>query len=104
MLEKYLMHGQTFNPLFKHFRPCVYHDKPFSFDAVPFLWMMKEKSKSDNPHYSQQASIYELDYKPELEEEIDVQLGFEGNHWVQHPHNQKVLLDSFLDASKSNNH
>src|SRR5258706_8182113 len=88
------------NPLFKHFRPCLYHDKPFSFDAVPFLWMIKRNSKGDNPHYSQQASIYELDYKPELEEEIDSKLGFQGNHWVQHSHNQKVLLDSFFSCLK----
>jgi hypothetical protein len=40
------------NPLFKHFRPCIYYDKPFSFDAVPFLWMIKRKSKNDK-HYSQ---------------------------------------------------
>lgn len=91
---------RNINPLFKHFRPCIYHDKPFSFDAVPFLWMIKENSKSKNPHYSQQASVYELDYKPELEEEIDTKLGFEGNHWVQHPHNQKVLLNAFFGCLK----
>lgn len=90
----------SINPLFKHFRPCVYQDKPFSFDAVPFLWMIKENSKSDHPHRSQQARIYELDYKPELEAEVDAKLGFDGNHWVQHPHNQKVLLDSFFGCLK----
>jgi energy-coupling factor transporter ATP-binding protein EcfA2 len=83
------------NPLFKHFRPCIYHDKPYSFDAVPFLWMIKDKN-----HYSQQANIYELDYKPELEAEIDSKLGFAGNHWVQHQHNQKVLLDAFFGCLK----
>jgi len=88
------------NPLFKHFRPCVYHHKPFSFNAVPFLWMMKEKGKGDSPHFSQQADIYELDYKAELEEEVDNKLGFEGNNWVQHSHNQKVLLDAFFGCLK----
>ena len=86
------------NPLFKHFRPCIYYDKPFSFDAVPFLWMIKGNSKEN--HYSQQANIYELDYKPELEAEIDSQLGFEGNNWVQHQYNQKVLLDAFFGCLK----
>ena len=84
------------NPLFKHFRPSIYHHKPFSFNAVPFLWMNKEKAKSDSPHYSKQSDIYELDYKTELEEAVDNELGFEGNNWVQHPHNQKVLLDAFF--------
>lgn len=88
------------NPLFKHFRPCLYHHKPFSFNAVPFLWMMKEKGNSNNPHFSQQANIYELDYKTELEEEVDGQLGFEGNNWVQHAHNQEVLLNAFFGCLK----
>jgi hypothetical protein len=84
------------NPLFKHFRPCIYQHKPFSFNAVPFLWMMKETANSEIPHYSRLADIYELDYKEELEEEIDQKLGFSGNKWVQHPHNQKVLLNAFF--------
>lgn len=84
------------NPMFKHFKPCIYNSKPFSFNAVPFLWMMKETAQSDCPHYSQQADIYELDYREDLEDEIDQKLGFNGNIWVQHPHNQKVLLDAFF--------
>jgi hypothetical protein len=88
------------NPMFSHFKPCDYHHKPFSFDAVPFLWMLKEKEKSDYPNYSQQATIYELDYKPELESQVDAKLGFEGNQWVQHPHNQKILLDAFFGCLK----
>ncbi|HEY5464031.1 MAG TPA: AAA family ATPase [Hanamia sp.] len=88
------------NPMFAHFKPCDYYHKPFSFDAVPFLWMLKEKEKSTYPNYSQQASIYELDYKSELESEVDAKLGFEGNQWVQHPHNQKILLDAFFGCLK----
>jgi hypothetical protein len=88
------------NKMFAHFQPCDYYHKPFSFDAVPFLWMLKEKEKSNFPNYSQQASIYELDYKPELESEVDAKLGFEGNQWVQHPHNQKILLDAFFGCLK----
>jgi hypothetical protein len=88
------------NPMFSHFKPCDYYHKPFSLDAVPFLWMLKEKEKSDYPNYSQQANTYELDYKPELESQVDAKLGFEGNQWVQHPHNQKVLLDAFFGCLK----
>lgn len=98
------------NPLYKEFLPGIYHHKPFSFNVVPFLWMLKAKSKIDRkqlerdptlyPHKSLKAELYELDYKPELEEEVDKELGFDGNTWVQHPHNQKVLLDSFFGCLK----
>lgn len=88
------------NKLFKEFGPGKYLHKPFSINAVPFLWMMKGKSSDKPPHFSEKAATYELDYKPELEEEVDRRLGFEGNIWVQHPHNQKVLLDSFFGCLK----
>jgi len=90
-----LPHAWTgINPLYKDYLPAKYHHKRFSFNAVPFLWMMKGTAK-DN-HYSEKAHIYELDYKADLEQEIDEKLGFEGNTWVQHPHNQKVLLNAFF--------
>lgn len=96
-----LKHAWTdINPMFREYRPGTYHHKPYSFNVVPFFWMMKENAKQKNPHFSEKASMYELDYRPELEEEIDKQLGFEGNIWVQHPHNQKVLLDGFFDCLK----
>lgn len=88
------------NPLFKDFKPGVYHHKPYSFNAVPFLWMMKGKATDECPHYSEKANVYELDYKVELEQQIDEKLGFQGNIWVQHPHNQRVLLDSFFGCLK----
>lgn len=94
------------NPLFKHLKPCLYLHKPFSFNAVPFLWMMKSKAKlsrdeernGNYPHRSEKAETYELDYDVDLEEEVDKQLGFPGNIWVQHPQNQKVLLDAFFNC------
>ena len=89
-----------FNALFKDFLPLKYFHKPFSFNAVPFLWMMKNKGSADSPHYSEKAGTYELDYDSNLEKEVDQKLGFEGNTWVQHPHNQKVLLDAFFGCLK----
>ncbi len=88
------------NPLFKEFKPGIYHHKAFSLNAVPFLWMMKNKAKEDPPHFSEKADLFELDYDPDLEANVDAQLGFEGNIWVQHPHNQKVLLDAFFGSLK----
>jgi len=98
------------NPMYKEFLPGIYHHKPYSFNAVPFLWMLKakgnldpkelERDRSLYPHKSLKAEVYELDYIPELEEEIDKNLGFSGNTWVQHAHNQKVLLDAFFRCLK----
>lgn len=88
------------NPLFKEFVPGTYQHKPFSINAIPFLWLMKGKSADKHPHLSEKATLYELDFKPDLEEEIDRKLGFEGNIWVQHPHNQQVLLDAFFGCLK----
>ncbi len=28
------------NPMYKEFLPGPYHHKPYSFNAVPFLWML----------------------------------------------------------------
>lgn len=91
------------NPLFKDFRPCKYDHKPFSFNAVPFAWLMKSTAKpnvnydpDDRPHKSVKAQQFEVNYKPELEEVIDPKLGFEGNIWVQSAENQKALLDTFF--------
>jgi hypothetical protein len=91
------------NPLFSEFRACKYHHKPYSLNAIPFFWMMKSPANpnykfnpNDRPHKSLKALEYEVDYKTDLEEEIDNKLGFEGNIWVQHPDNQKALLDTFF--------
>ena len=93
------------NSLFSEFRPCKFHHKPYSFNAVPFFWMMKSVAEpnyrynpTDRPHKSIKALEYEIDYKTDLEEEIDRKLGFEGNIWVQHPQNQKALLDTFFEC------
>jgi len=96
-----LEHSWTkINPMFKEFKPGIYFHKPFSFNAVPFLWMMKNKGNDENPHYSEKADVFELSYDPDLEESVDVNLGFEGNIWVQHPANQKILLDAFFGCLK----
>jgi hypothetical protein len=91
------------NPMFKEYGPCVFHHKPYSFNAVPFRWMIKSPAEpnyhfelTDRPHKSAKAIQYEVGYSPDLEQEIDRQLGFEGNIWVQDPQNQKALLDTFF--------
>lgn len=100
------------NPMYRQFLPGSYHHKPYSFNAVPFLWMLKAKGKLEQkeverdrslyPHKSIKAELFELDYRPELEDEVDINLGFNTNTWVQHSHNQKVLLDAFFGCLKPN--
>ena len=65
------------NRLFDGFRPGVFHHKPYSFNAVPYLWMMKSTANPnydydphDRPHKSKKALEFEVDYKPELEAEV----------------------------------
>ncbi|MGV3137880.1 ATP-dependent DNA helicase [Brevibacillus agri] len=82
------------NPLFKNFLPGIYHHKPYSINAVPFLWMMKNAET----HQSDKALTYELAYDPEKEKKV--KLGFDRNIWVQHPDNQKELLDAFFGCLK----
>ncbi|MGH9971495.1 MAG: AAA family ATPase [Pyrinomonadaceae bacterium] len=91
------------NRLFDDFGPGQFHHKPYSFSAVPYLWMMKSTANpnfdfnpNDRPHKSVKALEFEVDYKTELEDEVDQKLNFEGNIWVQHPENQKALLDTFF--------
>lgn len=97
-----------YNVLYKEYLPGDYHHKVYSFNAVPFAWMMKAKAtvsdweKARDPsifeHRSAKAQQFELAYDPELEEVVDEKLGFDGNTWVQHPQNQQLLLDSFFGA------
>jgi hypothetical protein len=91
------------NPLFKAYGPCRFLHKAYSFNAVPFRWMIKSLAEpnyhfdpTDRPHKSSKAIQFEVDYSPDLEQDIDEQLGFEGNIWVQHPQNQRALLDTFF--------
>ncbi len=89
-----------FNPLFKDLKSCIYSHKPYSFNAVPFLWMIKNKGSDEKPHYSEKANTFELNYNTQLEQDVDEKLGFTGNRWVQHPNNQKTLLDAFFSCLK----
>jgi len=91
---------KDYNTLFKDFKAGIYYHKPYSINAVPFLWMMKNKGIETPAHYSEKGTLFELDYSQDLEAKVDAQLGFEGNIWVQHPHNQKVLLDAFFGSLK----
>jgi len=90
------------NDLYREYQDGTFIHKPFSYSSVPFLWMMKSKAKDG--HFSEKASTYGLDYNPDLEEEIGEYLGDynEKNMWVQHPENQKIMLESFYSCLKEN--
>lgn len=81
--------------LYAHYKDTPLKIPPYSFSAVPFLWMMKDPKT----HESEKAKELERDYEPSLEPE----LGFP-SIWVQNARNQKVLLDAFassLEVKKS---
>ena len=87
------------NKLFSEFMPAIIVHKPYSINAVPFRWMLKDQ----NTQASEMANTYNLDYDPQKEEDICVPLGFRPN-WVQHRDNQRELLNSFfgcLEPKKS---
>jgi hypothetical protein len=90
------------NDLYREYGSGTFIHRPFSYSSVPFLWMMKSKAKDG--HASEKAITYNLDYKPELEEEIGEYLGDynERNIWIQHPENQKTMLESFYGCLREN--
>ena len=79
------------NKLFEQFLPVRFTHKPYSINAVPFKWMLKD-SKSNS---SEMAELYGLAYDPEKEEAICGKLGFRPS-WVQDRDNQRELLNSFF--------
>jgi hypothetical protein len=90
------------NNVYREYLPGTFIHKPFSYSSVPFLWMRKSKAKDG--HISEKALTYGLDYNPELEKEIGEFLGKynEKNMWIQHPENQKIMLESFFGCLKEN--
>jgi len=90
------------NDLYREYGPGTFVHKPFSYSSIPFLWMMK--AKAQDGHASEKADTYGLDYKPELEEEIGEFLGDynKKNTWIQHPDNQRTMLESFYGCLKVN--
>jgi len=90
------------NDLYREYGNGTFIHKPFSYPSIPYLWMMKSIAK--NGHISEKAKTYGLDYKPDLEMEIGEYLGDfnEKNTWIQHPENQKTMLESFYGCLKEN--
>lgn len=88
LVHSYKRYG---NKLFDNFLPAKFTYKPFSFNAVPFRWMLKDSKNN----YSEMAETYGLDYDPDKEEVLCEKLGFRPS-WVQDRDNQRELLDSFF--------
>jgi hypothetical protein len=79
------------NKLFVDFLPAPVIHKPFSFNAVPFRWLLKDK----DTNASELAELYGLEYDCAKETVVSELLGFSPN-WVQHRDNQRELLNSFF--------
>ena len=76
------------NKDYNHFLPTDFRIPPYSFAAIPFRWMMKDKD-----HQSIIAQYYELDYDPNIEPKLPFY-----TNWVQDHQNQRSLLDTFFNA------
>ena len=79
------------NDTYRKFKRTTFELPAFSFDAVPFRWMMRREA-------SDLAERFELDYRAELEEAVDQEAALNSPIWVQHEHNQRVLLDTFFSS------
>jgi hypothetical protein len=63
---------------------------PYSLEATPFRWMMREEAK-------QYAAVWGIEYDEALEERADELMGWKPS-WLQDHRNQLALLDSFFSG------
>lgn len=94
LIHKYKQNG---NSNFQEFRDITFTHKPFSINAVPFRWMLKDNKSNE----SEMAQRYDIEYDTDKEEKVNNMLGFRPN-WVQHRDNQLSLLDSFFSCLEPN--
>jgi energy-coupling factor transporter ATP-binding protein EcfA2 len=79
------------NEEYRRFKPTSYELPAYSADCVPFRWMLREPA-------AEVSSELNLPYQIELEEDVDRIAGLNSPVWVQHAHNQQLLLDTFFSA------
>lgn len=72
------------NGAHQHFAPTPFRMPAYSADAIPFLWMQRERMG----HYAQLHAL-------NVREEREPDLGFK-TKWVQELENQRQLLDCFF--------
>ncbi|MFC1658890.1 RNA helicase, partial [Candidatus Omnitrophota bacterium] len=77
------------NEDYKHFKETPLKIKTYSFAAVPYRWMMKNKRDQS----SDLAKTYNLPYNIDLEPTLPFKTG-----WIQDYRNQRVFLDAFFSA------
>jgi hypothetical protein len=73
-----------------HFAETAYRMSPYSFEATPYRWVMREEARA----YSEEWGI---EYDDALEARADELMGWTPN-WVQDHRNQLALLDSFFSG------
>jgi len=77
---------------FSHFCGTPLRHPPYSVAAVPFAWMLKEGKDGGR---SEIAERLLLDFRPDIEPSV-ARSG--SDTWVQHGHNQRLMLDTFFSA------
>ena len=84
-------HPYSFNSdTHKHMKETRTQISPYSAKAVPFNWMLREKAEA-------KADLFQIDLRPELEEQLDEEMGFK-TVWMQLKRNQLAMLDTFFGA------
>ncbi len=74
---------------YQKFEPAWIELPSYSADCVPFRWMLRANA-------TEIADGLDLAYEPRLEEQVDNEAKLAEPAWVQHEHNQRVLLDAFF--------
>lgn len=80
-----------------HFASTPYTIQPYSAAVIPFRWMLKEQAEGNTKQsIVSRVDALQLGYSQEREPD----LGFETN-WAQEGTNQRILLDTFFSAAKT---
>ncbi|MCH8903127.1 MAG: hypothetical protein IIA45_04350 [Bacteroidetes bacterium] len=91
-VEREVSHPYDFNDKYKHYQPTILKTYPFSFNVVPYRWMLKDPKTEE----SEIANELELNYDVNKEPDLDFE-----NSWVQQKENQEELLNTFISAIES---
>lgn len=84
-------HPYAKKPSHTHFKTTTHRMAPYSVEATPYLWMMREQAV-------RLADLWGISYDVELERKADQLISLKSPTWVQDHRNQLALLDSFFSA------
>ena len=87
-----------------HFEGTPYTIQPYSAAAVPFRWMLRQEIEGDRKwNIQSKAENYRFAYDPGREPDLTENEGWNSDNktWVQEGNNQRVILDTFFSATRT---